>query len=245
MVRTGAAVDLQPIDRLEEKVRQLVGMIDTLRAERAKAVDEAARLQRELDARSRAALSRGAAGALGRGRGRCAKNASSSATASVADDHADRQAQSAEALRVVSVRGRPRSYADPRRSRRHSRPALRDPERARPAVHRRARRPTSTRRCARPRANSRSTDPLRIAVIAALNIADELFRARADASGADGRVRARAAEIERLVDAVLDEASRVKVRRTSSSDRTSPRVPCSATQSVCLPALCVMARSVA
>ena len=51
-----------------------------------------------------------------------------------------------------------------------------------------------------------STDPLRIAVIAALNIADEVFKARADASGTDGRVRARAAEIERLVDAVLDEA---------------------------------------
>jgi regulator of replication initiation timing len=42
-------VDLQPIDRLEEKIRQLVGMIDTLRAERAKAVDEAARLDRELE----------------------------------------------------------------------------------------------------------------------------------------------------------------------------------------------------
>ena len=49
MVRTGAVVDLQPIDRLEEKIRQLVGMIDTLRAERAKAVDESARLSRELD----------------------------------------------------------------------------------------------------------------------------------------------------------------------------------------------------
>jgi cell division protein ZapA len=55
-----------------------------------------------------------------------------------------------------------------------------------------------------------STDALRIAVIAALNIADEYFRARADAVGADGRMRARAAEIERLVDAVLDEA-RAKV----------------------------------
>ena len=51
-----------------------------------------------------------------------------------------------------------------------------------------------------------STDPLRIAVVAALNVSDELFRSRADASGADTRVRLRAAEIERLVDAVLDEA---------------------------------------
>jgi regulator of replication initiation timing len=46
----GTAVDLQPIDRLEEKIRQLVGMIDALRAERSKAVDEAAGLRRELDA---------------------------------------------------------------------------------------------------------------------------------------------------------------------------------------------------
>ena len=49
MSRTSASVDLQPIDRLEDKVRQLVGLVDTLRAERAKAVDEAGRLQRELD----------------------------------------------------------------------------------------------------------------------------------------------------------------------------------------------------
>ncbi|MEO7193189.1 MAG: hypothetical protein ABI051_19260 [Vicinamibacterales bacterium] len=48
--------EVQPIDRLEEKVLQLVGMIDMLRAERAKAVDEVARLSSELDvARSRLA----------------------------------------------------------------------------------------------------------------------------------------------------------------------------------------------
>src|SRR5262245_27894798 len=51
-----------------------------------------------------------------------------------------------------------------------------------------------------------SADALRIAVIAALNISDELFRARADVVGSDVRLKARAAEIERLVDAVLDEA---------------------------------------
>jgi uncharacterized coiled-coil DUF342 family protein len=42
--------DLQPIDRLEEKVRQLVGLIDSLRADRTKALDQAARLERDLDA---------------------------------------------------------------------------------------------------------------------------------------------------------------------------------------------------
>jgi uncharacterized coiled-coil DUF342 family protein len=50
MSRTAASVDLQPIDRLEEKVRSLVAMIDALRAERAQAFDEVARLERELDA---------------------------------------------------------------------------------------------------------------------------------------------------------------------------------------------------
>jgi uncharacterized coiled-coil DUF342 family protein len=50
MGRTALAVDVEPIDRLEEKVKQLVGVIDTLRTERAKAADEVARLQRELDA---------------------------------------------------------------------------------------------------------------------------------------------------------------------------------------------------
>jgi regulator of replication initiation timing len=49
MSRT-ATVDLQPIDRLEEKVKQLVAMIDSLRADRAKALDEVARLERELGA---------------------------------------------------------------------------------------------------------------------------------------------------------------------------------------------------
>ena len=48
MPRT-ATTDVQPIDRLEEKVLQLVGMIDTLRGERARALDEVARLQSDLD----------------------------------------------------------------------------------------------------------------------------------------------------------------------------------------------------
>lgn len=42
-------VDLEPIDRLEEKVKLLVGVIDRLRADQARAADETARLTRELD----------------------------------------------------------------------------------------------------------------------------------------------------------------------------------------------------
>jgi regulator of replication initiation timing len=43
------SVDLEPIDRLEEKVKLLVGMIDRLRADHAKASEENARLSRELE----------------------------------------------------------------------------------------------------------------------------------------------------------------------------------------------------
>jgi hypothetical protein len=43
-------VDLDPIDRLEEKVKLLVGMIDRLRADNTRAADENARLTRELEA---------------------------------------------------------------------------------------------------------------------------------------------------------------------------------------------------
>jgi regulator of replication initiation timing len=42
-------VDLEPIDRLEEKVKLLVGMIDRLRADQARAADEHTRLTREID----------------------------------------------------------------------------------------------------------------------------------------------------------------------------------------------------
>ncbi|HEX5070566.1 MAG TPA: cell division protein ZapA [Vicinamibacterales bacterium] len=47
-----------------------------------------------------------------------------------------------------------------------------------------------------------STDLARVAVVAALNIVDDLFRTRQES--ADGRAQARALEIERIIDAVLD-----------------------------------------
>jgi len=49
MART-ATVDVQPIDRLEEKVKLLVGLVDTLRADKARAEDETSRLQQEVNA---------------------------------------------------------------------------------------------------------------------------------------------------------------------------------------------------
>ena len=43
------SVDLEPIDRLEEKIKLLVGLINRLRMEQAKAADENARLTQEID----------------------------------------------------------------------------------------------------------------------------------------------------------------------------------------------------
>jgi regulator of replication initiation timing len=43
------SVDLEPIDRLEEKITRLVSMLVQLRAEQAKAVDDNARLAQEVD----------------------------------------------------------------------------------------------------------------------------------------------------------------------------------------------------
>ena len=58
-------VDLEPIDRLEEKVKLLVGMIDRLRADQARAADENARLTRDIDAlKSRLNAAEGASGEL-------------------------------------------------------------------------------------------------------------------------------------------------------------------------------------
>jgi cell division protein ZapA len=48
-----------------------------------------------------------------------------------------------------------------------------------------------------------NADSLRLAVLAALNIADELFRSRDASRDRDGRLAERAGEIERLVDRVL------------------------------------------
>ena len=42
-------VDLEPIDRLEEKIQLLVAMVTQLRAEQAQAADDRARLAQEVD----------------------------------------------------------------------------------------------------------------------------------------------------------------------------------------------------
>lgn len=45
---TARAVDLEPIDRLEEKIKILVNMVTRLRADQARAADENMRLTQEI-----------------------------------------------------------------------------------------------------------------------------------------------------------------------------------------------------
>ena len=51
MAKTAVArtIDLEPIDRLEEKVKLLVGMVTRLRSEQARAAEENARLAQEVE----------------------------------------------------------------------------------------------------------------------------------------------------------------------------------------------------
>ena len=44
------SVELEPIDRLEEKVKRLVGLVDRMKSEQARQADENQRLTRELEA---------------------------------------------------------------------------------------------------------------------------------------------------------------------------------------------------
>jgi FtsZ-binding cell division protein ZapB len=56
------SVDLEPIDRLEEKVKLLVGLVERLKLETARAAEENQRLSHEMDAlRARLASSEGVA----------------------------------------------------------------------------------------------------------------------------------------------------------------------------------------
>ena len=50
MVKTGRTVEIEPIDRLEEKVRMLVAMIDRLKGDAGRLAEDNARLSRELEA---------------------------------------------------------------------------------------------------------------------------------------------------------------------------------------------------
>ncbi|HXG90051.1 MAG TPA: cell division protein ZapB [Vicinamibacterales bacterium] len=47
--KTPSSASVEPIDRLEEKIKMLVGVIGRLRGEQSRAMEENARLQREVD----------------------------------------------------------------------------------------------------------------------------------------------------------------------------------------------------
>lgn len=65
MAKTATRAELEPIDRLEEKVKLLVSMVDRMKAEQARVAEENLRLARELDAsRARLASSDGLASEL-------------------------------------------------------------------------------------------------------------------------------------------------------------------------------------
>jgi regulator of replication initiation timing len=66
MVKTATrSVELEPIDRLEEKVKLLVSMVDRMKGEQARAAEENQRLSREIDSmRGRLASSEGVASEL-------------------------------------------------------------------------------------------------------------------------------------------------------------------------------------
>ena len=54
------SVELEPIDRLEEKVKLLVGMVERMKSDQARAAEENQRLSRDLDSmRARLASSEG------------------------------------------------------------------------------------------------------------------------------------------------------------------------------------------
>ena len=61
MVKTATrSVELEPIDRLEEKMKLLVGMVERMKSEQARASEENQRLSHELDSmRARLASSEG------------------------------------------------------------------------------------------------------------------------------------------------------------------------------------------
>jgi regulator of replication initiation timing len=50
MAKTATPTAIEPIDRLEEKIKTLVSVIGRLRGEQARVSEDNARLQRELDA---------------------------------------------------------------------------------------------------------------------------------------------------------------------------------------------------
>jgi regulator of replication initiation timing len=70
MAKTATPSAVEPIDRLEEKIKLLVSVIGRLRGEQARALEDNARLQREVEAlKARVSDAEGTAGELSELRG--------------------------------------------------------------------------------------------------------------------------------------------------------------------------------
>ena len=224
MVKTATrSVELEPIDRLEEKVKRLVGLVDRMKAEQARAAEENQRLSRELDAmRARARVERNASPPSCRRCGRARRHPDARRR------HA-RTARSAESVspledggRVIPVEIHGQRY--PIRS------SLDQEYVARLAAY--------VDEKIRAAADSTPTgDSLRFAVLAALNIADELFRCR----DATSRPRRRPGRTRRRARAAA--RSRPDGFLTSDDDRESqslgaccaPCTSCTLRPCTCLP----------
>ncbi len=60
MAKTSSSIDLEPVDRLAEKVKLLVGVLERTRSEQTRLAEENTRLARELEAvRARLAAAEG------------------------------------------------------------------------------------------------------------------------------------------------------------------------------------------
>ena len=204
MVKTGRMVDVEPIDRLEEKVKLLIAMIDRLRGDAARLADDNARLSRELEASHTPTLRRAAR--LGARSCRSARSAIRSARAWPRCSSSSKGSRSSALAWIIT-------------------PVSDGPERVVPVVIQGLRYPVRSsldpvyvaelaayvdeKMRLASEAND-TTDFLRVAVLAALNLADEVFRHRAEREDRSAVLATRAGELERLLDQVLASDPRLR-----------------------------------
>ena len=185
------AVGVEPFDRLEEKIKLLVSTIARLKGEHTRLTEDNGRLQRELTALQERLGQAEQAGTEVVGAARRARP----------HPHAGRR--DSRRARHLEALGRC-PMADPRvvhvevNGQRYPIRSSLDPiyvQELASYVDRKLRIAFDS---------APSSDTLGLAILAALNIADEFFRARDSQLLVDGSVAARAGELERIVDQALE-----------------------------------------
>jgi cell division protein ZapA len=196
MVKTGRMVDVEPIDRLEEKVKLLIAMIDRLKGDAARLADDNARLSRELEAaHTRLSDAQHASGRSCRSAKsgiRCAR-AWRPCSSSSRGSHCSGGCESSRlclTTQNASSRWSSRGCGYPVKS------SLDPAYVAELAAY------VDEKMRLASEAND-TTDFLRVAVLAALNLADEIFRHRTERDDRSAVLATRAGELERLLDQVL------------------------------------------